>query len=415
LRTGNEVPPPALSVTVAAFHAPSADRAVQDLAAGLAGDVAAALGQWRWATVSTLRSQPKDAGRTVNAREIARELNVRYVVEGELLTSADTIDLGVRLVDGTTGSNAWSDHVQFLRGASASDRNADVVRLSRRLRTALYNAEIRRAAAHGASDSAWDLVLRGDAQAIASHDTVANRDASRKLYEAALRIDPDFVPALISVAMTDNSLVANELDLPPARFERAVAELDVVSARAVSIDAKDPAAWYFRGAALTWLNRWDEAVAANSRAQALDPANALYITERSWLELVAGETAQAIALAERARTMERGIMGEEGASWRAVCQAKIIAGRYEEALPDCESAAARDNWWVDQLWLAAAYAQLGRMDRATIAKNEFMKRQPHFTILKYMHAEPAFGVQEYRERADAHLLAGLRKAGIPDR
>jgi len=60
---------------------------------------------------------------------------------------------------------------------------------------------------------------------LAGGDEIANALAARKLFDAALRIDPNFVPALVSVAVTNNELISNDLELDRARFAQAIDEM----------------------------------------------------------------------------------------------------------------------------------------------------------------------------------------------
>ena len=119
-------------------------------------------------------------------------------------------------------------------------------------------------------------------------------------------------------------------------------------------------------------------------------------------------------LAERAAAMDQ-VFESEGFAERMVCESNLMLGRYSEAVRACEAAAARNNWWLDQAWLVAGYAQQEEAAKAAIAAAELLKRQPEFTIDKFKALDPAARNPAYLRRAEAHLYAGLRKAGLPDR
>jgi adenylate cyclase len=401
---------PALSVAILPFTVAAGSEADQPLADRLAQDVTTALGRWRWATVAAAPRQLPAA----DVRKIGRDLNVRYLVDAQLRRTAGKLSITVNLVDAESATNAWSERLEF-DAAGQDEASVAARRIKRLLQTSLYEAEMRRAAARPTAGSAWDLVLRGDVELFAGNDPVANAAAARAFYDQALRIDPNFVPALISITVTNNELVSNNFDLDPARFKRAIEEMDSMTARAVQLDERDSNTWFMRAGALMWLHRFNEALAANARGQALDPDNAIFVSNAAYIAFALDGPAKALALAEQAATMDRGTMSEEGMYIRMTCHAYLLLGRYTDALPACEGAAARGNWWGDHVVLAAVYFQLGDGTKAEIAKTEVLKQQPKFTIEKFKSLEPATRSDRYLVPAETHLYAALRKVGLPER
>jgi TolB-like protein len=300
LRTAPAPAQPPLSVAVLPFTAPGGAAADEQFADALTQDVTTALAQWRWATVASGRKVTSQKGKDSDARSVGRDLNVRYLVEAELRRAGNKLAITVRLIDAESATNAWSERLEFDAVRPLDEPSAPATRISRRLQQSIYEAEMQRAAARPVPGSAWDLVLRGDVALSAGDDPLTNAVAARKWYDEALRIDPRFVPALVSVAVADNELLSNDLDLDRARFAQAVEEMDKLTARAVSVDVNDSAAWFVRAAALTWLNRWDEALAANEKGQALDPSNAIFVSNQAYITLVVAGPDQALVLAKRA-------------------------------------------------------------------------------------------------------------------
>jgi hypothetical protein len=93
--------------------------------------------------------------------------------------------------------------------------------------------------------------------------------------------------------------------------------------------------------------------------------------------------------------------------------AHVGMGAYAAAIPECERTKAGDDGWVVFANLAAAYAFTGDTAKAALAKAELLKNEPKFTISNYeahrYHPTPK-GIAMDR----AHLIAGLRKAGVPE-
>ena len=118
------------------------------------------------------------------------------------------------------------------------------------------------------------------------------------LYDEALRLDPNFLPALLGRFNTLHWELYENLDADRARF---VAEMDLLSRRAVALDDQNPSAWGTRVDASGWLGRWDEAFTADEKAQTLDPAALVFnLEDMAWLKYATGRPVETIALTERA-------------------------------------------------------------------------------------------------------------------
>jgi len=412
-RTSAPPSAPPLSIAILPFAATENTAGEAQIAALLTRDLTATLSHDRWNTVASQEAAQISAKKNLDVRSLGRDLGVRYVTNGSVNRVGDKLSVTVTLIDTDSGSNAWSDSVEL--AADSIDRNSAALRLSRRVGTALYNAEMRRAAAHPDSHSAWDVVLRGDVALTSSASGLSGTLAARKLYAEALTIDPNFVPALVSISMTINSELTNDLDLNEARFAKALEELDTTTARAVSIDPNDGSTWYQRSVALQWLGRWDESLAANRRGEALGPQSGTLVANHAYILMGMGKLEEARVMAERAAIMERGILGEEAASMRTLCQIDFLLGHYDKAMSACEMSAARENWWVDQAWLTAGYALLGQTAKAFAAKTELLKQRPRLTIEKYRRTEPALHNATFAQLMEAHFFDGLRKAGVAEK
>jgi Tfp pilus assembly protein PilF len=249
----------------------------------------------------------------------------------------------------------------------------------------------------------------------AGSDIVQSARNARTLFEEALHIDSNFVPALVAVAASIDQELTNDLELDDARFEQARDELDRVTNRAVRIDANDASAWAIRAISLVWHGRPEEGLAANAKAQILDPSDANVVNDGAFVALAADRPDEALSLAEKAVKLERGAMHEEASTIRMACMANLMLGRYSAAVPACERSAALQDWWVDHAWLVAGYAQQGDMTKASIAKATLYKLQANFTIRKFTRSDAAATSPAYLRRAETHLYSGLRKAGVSDR
>ena len=399
--------PPPLSIAILPFAAASDSAADRQFAEQLTNDLTTGLGRDRWVTVTALSAASAFAGKTVDLPFVGRQLNVRYIAEGEIRHVGEKLNIAVRLTDAKTRKQAWSDRLEYEASTFAASPDAAQLELTHRLHGALFNAEVQRAGADAAPRGPMDLVLRGEAEEDAQPGDKGRREA-RKRYEAALRLDPNFVPALSDVA----KLYEFELEEGPNPDHKLIAEkMDALTERAVSLDPSDDFAWVMRAWALDRLGRWDEALSAIDRAEALNQWRPVTFISRSWFMISIGRPADALAAAQRATAIDP---PGNYVTQLLTCNSYFYLGRYEDAVAACEKSGGGDNWWTIQMYLAAAYVQLGDLNKAKIARDELLKRQPGFTIERYRQTYDS-GTPAFFDLVEKHLAPGLRKVGIPEK
>ena len=91
-----------------------------------------------------------------------------------------------------------------------------------------------------------------------------------------------------------------------------------------------------------------------------------------------------------------------------------MLGRYDDAIGECERAASQVNFFALHEFLTAAYAHKGDMARAAAAKERLLTARPGFT-LSWIRSYAALQHPLWQEQFETHVIAGLRKAGVPER
>jgi adenylate cyclase len=399
--------PPPLSLAILPFAAASDSGNDRQYAEQLTNDLTTGVGRDRSATVAASSLASAYTGKTIDIPSVGRQLNARYIAEGEVRHVGEKLVVTVRLTDSKTRKQSWSDRREYDAAALAASPDAASLQLTRRLFNALLNAEIQRAASDAAPAGQLDLVLRGYAAQNAEPGVNGPREA-RKRFEAALRLDPNSVPALAAAA---NSY-ADELQFSPNPDHKLFEQkMDALTGRAVSIDPNDADAWYARAQALSWLGRWDEALSAIERAEGLKPWAAGILVYHSWIMISTSRPADALVAAQRAAAIDP---PGGGGPQLLICKGYLYLGRYEDAVKACEKSAGLNNSWIDQVYLTAAYAQNGDLNKAKIARDELLKLQPGYTIERYRETWYS-GTPAFFDLVEKHLAAGLRKAGIPEK
>jgi TolB-like protein len=399
--------PPPLSLAILPFAAASDSAADKQYAEQLTVDLTTDVSRDRWTTVAPSSLASAFTGKTIDLPSVGRQLNVRYIAEGEVRHLGDKLVITTRLTDTKTLKQAWSARLEYEPATLAARPESVQLQLARRLSREVRAAETQRAAGDPTAPGAVNMVLRGYAAWFAE-TTVNGPREGRKRFEEALRLDPNSVRALSALS----DAYENELEYGPNPDHKLFEQkMDMLTGRAVGIDPNDAEAWYQRAAALSWLGRWDEALSASERAETILPWGQGTLLWRSWIMISTGRPAEALALAQRAAAID-----PPGGGWAQLmtCKSWFYLGRYGDAVTACEKSAGLNNSWIDQVYLTAAYAQKGDLNKAKIAKDELLKLQPGYTIERYRETWYS-GTPEFFDLVEKHLAAGLRKAGIPEK
>jgi len=392
--------PPSNSVAILPVTAPANSPAEEQLADVITQDLTTALGRSRMTHVASPRLAAAYKGRSVEVHAAGRELNVRYLAEGGVRTDSDRDVVTIRLVDAVSGVQLWSDQYEVRKSPEKEERAILVMRMARRLGNALYDAQ----RIDPNQSLAMKLFFRAD-----NINDLTSREAimeARRLYDDAIRLEPDLTVALIGRGW--NSVAELELDSGQDR-DRLVDETLGFSARALAIDPDDARAWDLRGVGLGWQGRFGAAFEAAARARQFEPA--LNYNVHIWLLVMNGEADEALAFVERAFSVDPQSIGNYQFQ---KCWASLQLGRYETAIAACEKWLSVNNYWFTHVLLTAAYAQSGNAAKAAAEKAIVLQRTPAYSIARYKALwksdSPA-----YQEQTEAHIFAGLRKAGIPDK
>lgn len=398
---------PPLSIAIMPFAAPAGSPADDQLAESLTQDVTAALGRSaRYARVVSHGLVSGYKGKAIDTRAVGRELNVRYLGEGEIRHVGQNLVINAMLIDSESAVQIWSGRLDIPIAQAAAGNDVIAAQLAGRLRKALFDADTRRAEHQsGATANATELWLRGNAS---DDGSLKGAREARKLYDQALRLDPGSAGALIGQVGAIDSLLV----LDPADHDRLVQEMEDFSLRAVAVDRDDPRAWSVRSDALSRQWRWAEASEALAEVLRIDPSRSDVDLRRAWISIWTGRPEDAFAHLDKARASD----ARTADYWdflRIRCQANLSLGRYDEAIKACERSAALENYWGTYMLLTAAYAQREDMAKALAAKSQLLKFEPGFTIARVM-ASRLSDNPIYLQQMETHTLAGLRKAGIAE-
>jgi adenylate cyclase len=392
-----------LSLVVLPFTNLSGDASQDYFADGVTENLTTDLARIRDSFVIARNTAFTFKGKAVDAREIGRELGVRYVLEGSVQRDQGRVRVNVQLIDAQSGAHIWADRFEEDVADLFKLQDEVVGRLANTLGNELVKAEAR-GDKRIANLDAFDLTMRGRALSfeVARRPTKENNNAVRALYEQALAINPDDPGALAGDATTYLfDKVAGWTSADVDYDAKIVGQAD----RAIAIAPNDPNPYSTKSLYLSYvLHRTEEGLRAANAGLALNPGSALLYhasgSAKNLLGMFAegkSDTLHAIQLSPRDPSL--GI-------WQATLAASDIGlGHSDDAIIDSHRAIdAGYRPFVVYSNLAAACAMSNRIDDAKAAVAEALKLNPKYS-LKLMseryHKPPA-------------VIEALRKAGVPE-
>ena len=346
-------------------------------------------------------------GKAVDLKQVGRELNVRYILEGSVQRGGDRMRVNVQLVDAETGNHLWADRFDKPVADLFDMQDEIVARLANTLNTQLVTAEARRAE-RAPNPNSMDLYFQGLACANKGYSP-ENIARARVFYERALALDPGNVDALILYATTDTlPAIAYYTDDRQARLLAAEEALT----RALYIAPEHAFAHLQMGIVQIFTNRAARGIAECERALALDRNLAIahgfigiakHFIGRS--EETEAHVQEAIRLSPR-DTLAYLWLGAPG-------YANFHLGDDEEAVAWLRrSIDANRNFPLYHFVFAAALGHLGRLDEAQSAVQAGLALNPTFAISRFRAGSPSDNPTFLAQREQ--LCGGMRKAGVPE-
>jgi len=390
------------SIAVLPFDNMSGDREQDYFSDGITEDIITALSHIRRLFVIARNSSFALKGKSVDLKQVARDLGVRYVLEGSVRKAGDRIRISVQLIDGLNGSHIWAERY---------DRElADIFETQDEITTAVAGAiepEITRVEwARATTKSpesldAWDRYYKGMEHI--SRRTLDDYVKARKLFEEAISSSPAFGPAYEGIAITywfENMTAPSGPDI----------ELGFQAARkAVELDDKDAGAHTTLGRMYTLKGDLEAAIAEHEIAIRLNPSSAASHYNLSRALIITGRGEEAIGHAQSAIRLSPQDPNI-GAFYAAMCSACLSLKRNQEAVHWGRKAIrAPVINWPAYAFLTAALAHLGDLEEAGKTLCDLQQRRPDISI-GYLRERMPFKSSEYME----YLAAGLDKAGLPE-
>jgi adenylate cyclase len=391
--------PARVAICVLPFTNVSADPEQQAFSDGIAQDIITELSRWRLLAVRSQSASFKYRSGAVDVSQLARELNVRFVVEGSVRRIGDRVRINVQLIDATSGVQLWGDRFDRQQTEIFAVQDEVVQTIVSTLVGRVQVSDVERARRKPPSSlEAYECVLKGNA--LPWDDPEGAAEATR-LFERAIEIDPAYGMAYgllatmrLSAWHDDPGDSNDELD---AAYRLAM--------RAVALDDGESTCHSLLAQVCLHRRAYELALQHMRRAVEINPNNQWNQADMAFIMVYAGQAEEALIWIARARQIDP--FFDPPWYWRQAACAYIILGRYREALSAFAHIPVRR--FRDFALVAACHAQLGDMENARACAASCLSLRPQFSIRQHMSKEP------FKLMTDAnHVSRALRAAGLPE-
>jgi adenylate cyclase len=368
---------------------------------GLTEDILTDLSRFRELFVISRNTSFKYKGRAIDVREVARELGVRYIVEGSVRKSGSRVRISVQLIEAESDHHIWAERydreLEDIFAIQDEVTSAIVATLPGRLEADLRTRAERKPPA---SMVAYECVL----QAKTLHHRSNREDNARatELVRRAIELDPGYGHAHAWHACILGQQWTYGWFEDRAATEAAIGrELEL----ALGLDQNDSDVHRILAALAVVRNDLEKAVFHQQRGLALNPNDDLIVVQQGEVLTWLGQAEEGIEWIRKAMQLNP---YHPERFWFHLARAQFVARRYAEAIESLRRIATLDG--LHHALIAACHAELGNDADAALHGGEVRKRIPDFSVRE--HCLPML---HYRHAADlAHHREALLKAGLPD-
>jgi TolB-like protein len=354
-------------------------------------------------TAFTFRNKP------VDAKQIGRDLGVRYVLEGSVQRSGNRVRVTAQLIDAKTDAHLWAERFDRDMGDLFALQNEITSRIANTLNLELAFVEAARPNDH---PDALDYILRGRA-ALGKGPEREHKDEAISFFERALALDPQSVEAQTGLAQMLMARVReDQTDSRAADIERA----EGLVRQALALSSRSLGAHFAKAQLLRTQHRCDEAIPEYETVLASDRNRAVALFSLGICKVQTASVDDAIPLLEQSIRLDpRDPFIVYRYDWLGI--AHLLQLHTDEAIVWFEKArSVSPAISGPHLHLASGYALKGETERAAVelAEARRLAGEGSFSSIAHMRAKVYWGVPKIRALVEATYFAGLRKAGMPE-
>jgi adenylate cyclase len=387
------------SIAVLPFKNLSGDSEQEYFSDGITNDIITDLSRFRDLLVIASNTVFLYKGKTVNIKEVGRELGVRYVLEGSVQKAGDSVRINAQLIDVSAGTHVWAERYSRAYRDIFKLQGDIVQAIVTKLAIKTFQYEQARAMRKKPQDlQAYDYLLRG--YAYYHQQTRASYATAREMFAKAADLDPYYTAAYVGLGLLEYGKVAYGWTEFP---DKALANAFALGQKALKLDESNAAAHSLLSSVYTFQNQYDLAIQEAQRAIELNPNDSGSYNELGWALLWSGRLDDAIDALEMSLRLDS---SSPRNTWWHLGIAYYLQERYEEALNIlAQGQIKRPNFVGYQIALAATYGRLGRTAEAARSAAAVRRLDPFFEV-------DSFGTGFRQPAHREAIVAGLRAAGL---
>lgn len=354
-------------------------------------------------TAFTYRDKP------IDTKQIGRELEVRYVLEGEVQRAASQVRVTAQLIDAETDAHLWAERFTGEAGDLLALQDEITSRIAVALDLELVEAEASRPIDH---PDTRDYILRGRAVRLRPPSR-ENRAEAIAMFERALALDAQSAAAQSWLAI---ALTARVLDFMAESVPVDIARAEALAAQALATAPRTTIAHFATAQVLRAQHRYGEAATAYETVIELNRNWAHAYSHLGWCRFIVGAIDELIPTQEQAiRLSPRD--PQIGLFYSRIGSAHLLRSRTDDAIQWYERARNATPAHPEfRTLLAAACALAGNREHASaeLAEARRLVSDDRYDTISRFRAISSWGTSQVASLAEATYFAGLRRAGVPE-
>ena len=391
------------SIAVLPFENYSDDTQLDFFAKGLTEDLTASLSKEPDLFVISRSSTAAYKGKPIDIKEVAEEQGVQYVLEGSVQKAEDELRITVQLIDAVKGRYLWADRFDRQAKDIFALQDEIVKRVFVELQVELTQGAVARFASRGTNSlEAWLLRVEGTGEFLKF--TREGMIRARELYAAARKADPDWSRPVAVLASID--WYEAKQGWSDSR-EKSIASGLAMAQRAIQMDPKDPLGYQALGNLYRLNGQAERAIEMRRKAAELAPNDYLAVAGLATVLKDFGEEQEAVKLFERAMRLSPKHPWHVSYAYGVTL---YLVGLKVEAVQALKKAIDQNPTHVlPQAFLAAVYADLGRLDEAKATATQVIQLNPSFSVARLIKSHTFHDPEK-----DAQFMDLMHRAGLPE-
>jgi adenylate cyclase len=387
------------SIAVLPFSNLSDDKEQEYFSDGITNDIITDLSKFSDLAVVASNTVFKYKGKPIDIRELGRELNVTYVLEGSIQKAADRVRINTQLIDATNGNHIWADRFDRKSADIFKLQDEIIENVVRKLALKINQSERERIFSKQTGNlEAYDYLLKAY-----HHFYQRGREPTEKAkenFKKAIELDPNYSDAYVGLAEVHiRNVLFGWTEFPDQAFQQA----EELVNKAIMLDESNALARRSLGYIYMRKGQYDLAISELKHSIELNPNDWRTYRDLAAVSLYSGKPEQALHWFNIALKYDPYV---SAGTFMNIGIANFLIGEYDEALSWLNKSAAKwPTFLGNHIVLAAVHGYLENFEDARKEAREVLNIAPFFEVDFY-------GEAYHKPKHRNKIAEGLRKAGL---